>query len=126
MAGNSNRQKRPRITEQSESRHDGSSYIFRHDDFWFFDGNIILLCSDDAGFKIHKSLLDQKLGMYSGAFDDGGLQFERRLDGVEVMDMTAHRAADVHTLVTCLYEEPCVSLFLQQCRVSILVLSSFL
>lgn len=87
---------------------DDNSDIFQDPELWFFDGNIILLSANGTGFKIHKSILDRKVGEYSGRFDDGSMNFERKLEGVDVMDMTAYRAADVRTLVTCLYNEPYV------------------
>ena len=40
----------------------------RHPDFWLEDGNIILVASESVAFRVHRSVLSRKSGVFQDMF----------------------------------------------------------
>ena len=60
------------------------SDIARDKDFWFDDGNIVLV-AENVGFCIYKGLLSSQSPVFSGLFSGNSLTADENVDGIPVV-----------------------------------------
>ena len=74
---------------------------FRTTDFWFADGNIILLVQDVA-FKVHRSVMSRKSALFKDLLSLPQPDTEEKFEGLPVVRLL-DPSEDIATLLDAIY-----------------------
>ncbi len=69
----------------------------QHDEFWFDDGNLVLVAGDTA-FRIYRGLLTMQSRIFENVFVSGSSCSNELLDGCPVVDLSDSPEDLVHLL----------------------------